>query len=173
MDQLWVRKYSPKTIDDVLGNNKIIELSKVWLNKIKKNKHICNYLFYSGTSGVGKTITASLLLQDYGFDVHEYNSSNHEKISDFVLAFPAPSVKESASTYISQTPWLVGVKVAVYVVPLPENAVILPLVVAISSFTKSVVVSSLVKVRLILLALLCSPRVTSLVEIVMVGALPS
>ena len=36
MDQLWVRKYSPKTIDDVLGNNKIIELSKVWLNKIKK-----------------------------------------------------------------------------------------------------------------------------------------
>ena len=83
MDELWVRKYSPKTIDDVLGNNKIIELSNVWLNKIKKKKHVCNYLFYTGTTGVGKTITASLILQDYGYDVHEYNSSNHEKISDF------------------------------------------------------------------------------------------
>jgi len=83
MDILWVNKYSPKKIDDVLGNNKIIELSKVWLNKLKKNKHICNYLFYSGSSGIGKTITATLLLEDYGYDVHEYNSSNHEKISDF------------------------------------------------------------------------------------------
>ena len=41
------------------------------------------FLHWSRHPGVGKTITASLLLQDYGFDVHEYNSSNHEKISDF------------------------------------------------------------------------------------------
>ena len=83
MEQLWVRKYSPIKLDDVLGNNKIIELSKVWLNKIKKNRHICNYLFYTGGSGVGKTITASLLLKFYDYDIHEFNSTNHEKISDF------------------------------------------------------------------------------------------
>jgi DNA polymerase III delta prime subunit len=83
MEQLWVRKYSPKVLDDILGNNKIIELSKVWLNKLKKNKHICNYLFFTGTTGIGKTITASLLLEEYGYDVHEYNSSNHEKVNDF------------------------------------------------------------------------------------------
>jgi DNA polymerase III delta prime subunit len=83
MNQLWVKKYSPTSLDDVLGNYKIIELSKIWLNKIKKNKHICNYLFYTGGSGVGKTITATLLLEHYGYDVHEYNSSNHEKIADF------------------------------------------------------------------------------------------
>jgi replication factor C subunit 1 len=83
MNQLWVQKYSPTKLDDVLGNNKIIELSRVWLNKIKKNKHICNYLFFTGGSGVGKTITATLLLEEYGYDVHEYNSTNHEKINDF------------------------------------------------------------------------------------------
>lgn len=83
MDLLWVKKYSPKILDDVLGNNKIIELSRIWLNKIKKNKHICNYLFFTGTTGVGKSITADLLLKEYNYDVHEYNATNHEKISDF------------------------------------------------------------------------------------------
>ena len=63
MNQLWVQKYSPTKLDDVLGNNKIIELSRVWLNKIKKNKHICNYLFFTGGSGVGKNNRSNLIIR--------------------------------------------------------------------------------------------------------------
>ena len=83
MDILWTEKYKPQKSDEILGNNKIIELMEIWLNKLKKKKDVCNYIFLAGSSGVGKTLTATLVLQEYNYDIHEFNSSNHEKINDF------------------------------------------------------------------------------------------
>ena len=38
MDILWTEKYKPQKSDEILGNNKIIELMEIWLNKLKKKK---------------------------------------------------------------------------------------------------------------------------------------
>lgn len=58
-DVLWVEKYRPKTLDDIVGQDEIISTLKEFVEK----KNIPNMLF-SGPPGIGKTATALALAQD-------------------------------------------------------------------------------------------------------------
>ena len=56
---IWIEKYRPKTFENVIGQDKNIEI----LKNLLKNKSLPHLLFH-GNSGVGKTSTISAIV-DY------------------------------------------------------------------------------------------------------------
>ncbi len=79
----WTEKYRPKSLGEVVGNERaIIELRKwanTWINGKPKQKAI----ILSGKPGIGKTSSALALANDFNWTVIELNTSdarNAEKI---------------------------------------------------------------------------------------------
>ncbi len=60
LSELWVEKYAPKSLDEVIGHEEVKEL----LKKLKGKDSIPPLLFY-GPSGVGKTALAIAFLKEY------------------------------------------------------------------------------------------------------------
>ncbi len=83
----WTEKYRPKTLDDVVGNNKaVIELRK-WASLWNKGKPKHNGIILSGRPGIGKTSCAIALAKDYNWTIIELNTSdarNAKKIKSIV-----------------------------------------------------------------------------------------
>ena len=79
----WTEKYRPKSLDEIVGNERaIIELRKwasSWKNEIPKKRAA----ILSGKPGTGKTSSALALANDFGWSAIELNTSdarNAEKI---------------------------------------------------------------------------------------------
>ena len=74
---LWVDKYSPKTFDDIFLTSKEIQTIKKWMEDFKnKKKKASNCLFLYGAPGIGKSSIANIVLQEYKYDILEYNASD-------------------------------------------------------------------------------------------------
>ena len=74
---LWSDKYKPKSIDDMVGNKKNIEIIKKWLSDFKSNKkNVERSLFISGPPGIGKTTIAHLILKYFNYEIIEFNASD-------------------------------------------------------------------------------------------------
>ena len=83
----WETKYRPKSLKEIIGHKKEIKIIKKWMvdfiNEIPKCKKV---LLITGNSGIGKTILANSLLNDYGYRIVEHmcddikGSKNIEKI---------------------------------------------------------------------------------------------
>lgn len=74
---LWCNKYSPKHIDDIIGNQTNLDKIKSWLSNFKnKVKNTPIILFIYGPPGIGKTTIAHLILKYYNYDVIEFNASD-------------------------------------------------------------------------------------------------
>lgn len=67
---LWVEKYRPKKIDDVILSEEL----KNMFREFVKNRNIPN-LILSGSSGVGKTTVAKAMLEEIGADYLVINGS--------------------------------------------------------------------------------------------------
>ena len=75
---LWVDKYRPMNINDIIGNTSEMTLVRKWLNVFKTRKAykgFKNCVLISGPPGIGKTSTIHILLKEYGYDVIEFNAS--------------------------------------------------------------------------------------------------
>jgi replication factor C large subunit len=72
-DLLWVEKYRPKKIDDVVGNEEAKSLFIEWLKNKRHNKKAV--LLY-GPAGVGKTALINAASNEFGFTVIEMNASD-------------------------------------------------------------------------------------------------
>lgn len=74
-----LEKYNPLTLEDIIGNKNAISKFEQWINTRKNNT-----LILSGKNGIGKTITAKLLLKKYNYnykvllasDIKEYKESD-------------------------------------------------------------------------------------------------
>lgn len=79
MDSLWINKYRPNSLNQIIGHKLQIKKIKDWLsNLIQKNKN--NAIIVSGNHGIGKTLTVKLALEDAGYIVRIINPS---EIKDF------------------------------------------------------------------------------------------
>jgi replication factor C large subunit len=72
-DVLWVEKYRPQKIDDVIGNEEAKAVFVEWLKSKRRKKKAV--LFY-GPPGVGKTALANAAANEYGFKIIEMNASD-------------------------------------------------------------------------------------------------
>ena len=61
MESLWINKYRPKNLSQIIGHKNQINKFKEWLNNFK-NKTKNNAVIISGNHGIGKTLTIQLIL---------------------------------------------------------------------------------------------------------------
>ena len=72
-DLLWVEKYRPKKIDEVIGNEEAKATFTEWLKSKKRRKKAV--LLY-GPAGVGKTALVNAASNQFGFTIVEMNASD-------------------------------------------------------------------------------------------------
>ncbi|HDI01745.1 MAG TPA: replication factor C large subunit [Candidatus Bathyarchaeota archaeon] len=75
--ELWTVKYRPRTLSEVIGNEKakatLLEWAKAWKEGRVPEKKAA---FLYGPPGTGKTVTVQALANDLGFDLIETNASD-------------------------------------------------------------------------------------------------
>jgi replication factor C subunit 1 len=79
METLWVNKYRPNSLQQIIGHKNQIKKIKDWLQSLKQ-KAKNNAIIISGNHGIGKTLTVKLILEDSGYIVRIINPS---EIKDF------------------------------------------------------------------------------------------
>jgi len=79
MDSLWVNKYRPTNLSQIVGHKLQIKKIKDWLASLKE-KQKNNAIIISGSHGIGKTLTVRLILEEAGYIVRIINPS---EIKDF------------------------------------------------------------------------------------------
>ena len=96
MQDIWIEKYRPKILDDIVGQDNIIERLKAYV----KTKNV-PHLIFAGPAGTGKTTSALALAREvFGEETwkqnfHELNASDERgisvirgKIKDFARTAP-------------------------------------------------------------------------------------
>ena len=72
MESLWINKYRPKHLNQIIGHKNQINKFKDWLVNIK-TKPKNNALIITGNHGIGKTLTVRLILEEAGYLVRIIN----------------------------------------------------------------------------------------------------
>jgi DNA polymerase III delta prime subunit len=75
-NRLWTTVYRPLKMADVIGHSKSIRELKDWLkafNRSSSTKH-SPIIFLYGTSGIGKTTLANVILQTNNYHIYELNA---------------------------------------------------------------------------------------------------
>jgi replication-associated recombination protein RarA len=90
-NELWITKYKPLKISDVIGNKKQITILKNYLNdkSLNKNKPI----IISGNHGIGKTLTVKLILEEIGYEYGDLSFFLREMFSPPAHAGTSMSVR--------------------------------------------------------------------------------
>jgi replication factor C large subunit len=70
---LWVEKYRPKQINDVVGNE---EAKASFIDWIKNERHKKKAVLLYGPAGVGKTALVNAVAREFGFNIVEMNASD-------------------------------------------------------------------------------------------------
>ena len=69
-------KVAPKSIDGFVGNNIAVASLRKWAEDVKKNVyHTRRICFLTGSIGTGKSVLAKLILEEQGFVIREFLSS--------------------------------------------------------------------------------------------------
>ena len=83
-DDLWINKYKPTNLTQIIGNTQQIQKFKDWITNLSSTKS--QSIIISGNQGLGKTITVKLLLEEMGYLVRIINPNeikDHRIYDDF------------------------------------------------------------------------------------------
>lgn len=77
MTEIWVEKYRPKKVDEVVGNKQSVQSFLEWMKKWELGKlPEKNALLLYGPAGVGKTSLVLAYANEHDYDVVEVNASD-------------------------------------------------------------------------------------------------
>jgi replication factor C subunit 1 len=82
--ELWINKYKPQDINQIIGNTEQIKKFKEWLMNLSQNKS--QGIIISGNQGLGKTLTIKLILEKLNYIVRIINPNeikDHRILDDF------------------------------------------------------------------------------------------
>ena len=99
MNKLWVNKYRPKYLNEVIGHKEQITQIKQWITNLNSNKN--QAIIISGIHGIGKSLTIKLIFEELNYliriiypneikdhrifddfnDYYNHNNSIHSKIN--------------------------------------------------------------------------------------------
>ena len=76
-DLLWTDKYRPRKISQIIGNVDVIKRLSTWLKRHMENdQDIERCVLLTGPPGLGKSSSATCILEEFGYQVKEYNASD-------------------------------------------------------------------------------------------------
>lgn len=81
---LWINKYKPSNISEIIGNASQIQQFKDWLNNLSQTKN--QGIIISGNQGLGKTLTIKSILENLGYIARIINPNeikDHRIYDDF------------------------------------------------------------------------------------------
>jgi len=74
---LWVEKYRPDNLDDIVGQDQVLNKLKKWIERYQAgDESNPRCVLLTGPPGLGKTTMAVCILKHYGYDVKEFNASD-------------------------------------------------------------------------------------------------
>lgn len=79
--EMFVDKYSPKSISDVIGHKEQINQITNWLQTWSNGYPETRGVLITGPPGIGKTTTIHLIAESLGYKVKEYNASDTRSVS--------------------------------------------------------------------------------------------
>lgn len=79
--EMFVDKYSPKSINDIIGHKEQINQITNWLQSWDNGYPETRAIIITGPPGIGKTTTVHLIAQSLGYKVKEYNASDTRSVS--------------------------------------------------------------------------------------------
>ena len=75
MQTLWVEKYRPSKLSEIIGQDDILAEFK----EICKGAPMQHFLFHSPEAGTGKTSLARVLAKELGYEIHQFNASSRKQ----------------------------------------------------------------------------------------------
>jgi replication factor C subunit 1 len=79
--EMFVDKYSPKSITDIIGHKEQINQITNWLQGWSNGYPETRGILVTGPPGIGKTTTVHLIAESLGYKVTEYNASDTRSVS--------------------------------------------------------------------------------------------
>lgn len=77
MDKSWINKYTPKTLEKVLGHKSHIASFEKWIQQFDNDeKTYTGTIMVYGDHGIGKSLVVKLMLEKYNYDTMIISSSN-------------------------------------------------------------------------------------------------
>jgi len=76
LTELWVEKYRPKRVSEVVGNNDSVKAFVEWMRSWELGKPSKKAALLYGPAGVGKTSLVLAYAREHGYDVVEVNASD-------------------------------------------------------------------------------------------------
>ncbi len=100
----WTEKYRPKSLKEIVGNEKAVNELIKWANSWLNNKPHSKAVILSGKPGIGKTSSAIVLAKDFGWTPIELNTSdarNAQKIKNIATTGAINETFSNDGTFIS------------------------------------------------------------------------
>jgi len=88
---LWVERYAPKRVSDIIGNAEAIRALGTWLDSWSMGMSTPKGALVTGPPGIGKTTLANRIASAYGYDIIEFNASNERSASSVKRCFDEAS----------------------------------------------------------------------------------
>ncbi len=84
MDKLWINKYKPKVLNEIIGHKVQIKKIKDWINNLYNNKN--QSIIITGSHGIGKSLTIKIIFEEMDYlirIIYPNQIKDHRTLDDF------------------------------------------------------------------------------------------